>query len=124
MDALPTASRNAASKGVTDLVDAGAGAGRCEILTAADALLVTFTLNDPAFSQGAAGTQSANGLPKTAAATATGTAAKCRVVDSDGTVRFSGTCGVSASDAIIDNTSITNTQNCNLTALNYNQPAS
>lgn len=120
---LPTNARNASAAAVANLVDAGPAVGRCEILSAADVLLVSFPLLKPALLQGGAGQRVADGVPISAAAVAAGVAAKMRVVDSTGSLCWSGTAGATGTDAIIDNTNIALGQTCQLTALSYTQPA-
>ena len=88
-------------------VDAGAGAGKLEIGTAGMAeVLVSITLNDPCGSV-LSQVLTFNGFPKTQAASATGVAAAARIRDSDNNDVITGlTVGTSATDIILDNTSI------------------
>ena len=100
-------------------IDSGAGAATLEIGTAGfAAVLVTFTLSDPA------GTVSGDvltgaSMPKTAVAGNTGTAAEARIKESGGAIIVSGlTVGTSGTNVIISpSTTITSGQTCNLTAL-------
>lgn len=88
---LPTATRNAAADAVVDLVDADTDPGYIEIRTgsqpasAGDAatgdLLVTFTLDDPAFGAAATGVATLAGTPLTETAVDTGTAGWFRMYD-------------------------------------------
>ena len=108
--------------------DAVAG-GDVQILTAADGVLVTFPLSATGgtigevsgairwtFSFGAGSTAS-----HTAAASGEGTAAKCRIRNSGGTVRVTGlTVGTSGTGVIIDNTSIATGQNVTLSSAYIN----
>lgn len=99
---------------VTD-IDSGPGAGTLEIATAGYAsVLVTFTLSDPSATvSGDALTLS--GMPKTANATATGTAAVARIKESGGTVVVNNlTVGTSGTDITISSTSITSGNPYNL----------
>jgi hypothetical protein len=100
----------------------GLASGDLQILTSADAVLVTFPLSatggtvsgDTWTVQFGAGTNTS-----TIAATGTGTAAKARFRNSGGTVRVTGvTAGASGSGAgvIIDNTSIATGQDITVTA--------
>ncbi len=120
----PTAVRNAAADAVVDRVDAGAAAGYMEIRTSGDAVLATITLDDPGFGNAGAsvaGRADAAGMPNSAVATGTGTAAKFVIFDSDATEVFRGSVTASGGggDAIIDNVSIASGQTVNLTALTY-----
>src|SRR5688572_2177889 len=101
---LATATRNAATDAVVDLIDGGAGAGTIDVRTgtqpataedsATGTLLLTFTLNDPAF--GAAGASVAGRADldvSPAVATvglADGDAGWFRVKDSTGATVFDG----------------------------------
>jgi len=91
--------------------------GTIEILTAADALLVTFGLGAPAGSvTGAVWTLTPLDAG-TVAATGTGTAAKAQIKNSGGSAHITGlTVGTSASDVILDNLSIATSQNVTLSA--------
>lgn len=102
---------------VRDAIDAGAGAGTIEICTAAYAsVLITFTLSDPA-STVSGDTLSLAGLPKSASASNSGTAAIARIKDSTGTVVAQGlTVGTSGTDIIVSNTTINSGQSYQLTA--------
>ena len=100
-------------------IDSGSGAATLEIgTTGFSSVLVTFTLSDPA------GTVSGDvltgaGMPKSATAGNTGTAAEARIKESGGTVIISGlTVGTTGTNVIISpSTTITSGQTCNLTAL-------
>jgi hypothetical protein len=97
---IPTASRNAACNAVVDLFDGGAGAGEIEVYSGAqpasanDAasgdLLVTFTLDDPAFGNAVAGVATLAGVPITATAVDDGTAGWFRGLDSNGATVMDG----------------------------------
>lgn len=102
---------------VRDAIDAGAGAGTIEICTSAYAsVLITFTLSDPA-STVSGDTLSLAGLPKSATAGNSGTAAIARIKDSNGTVVAQGlTVGTSGTDIIVSNTTINSGQSYQLTA--------
>ncbi len=122
---LGTSARNASVDARVDLIDAGSGAGKVKILTSGDALLCTITLADPAFGSASSGSASASGLPKSATASGTGTAAKYQVTDSDDNVIWSGTCSASGGggDMILDSTSITSGQTVAITSWAHAQSA-
>ena len=113
----PTSVKTTRMQVVRDAIDAGAGAGTVEICTAAfAAVLITFTLSDPASSV-ATDTLTLLSMPKNANASAGGTAAVARIKDSDGTVVVNNlTVGTSGTDIIISNTTITNGAAYSLTA--------
>ena len=102
---------------VRDDIDSGGGPGTIEICTAAfAAVLITFTLSDPASSV-AADTLTLLGMPKAANASAGGTAAVARIKESGGAVVVNNlTVGTSGTDVIISNTTITNGAAYSLTA--------
>lgn len=133
-----TATRNAAQDARAAKVDGGAGPGYLEVRTGAQpanantaasgTLLVTITLDDPAFGAGSSAgvlTADVSGTP-TGTAVATGTAGWGRIYDSagnavvDGSVTASGGGG----DFIISSTSITSGQDVELTSLTITDPAS
>ena len=96
------ATRNSMADAVLTDVDAGAAAAKMKFYDAADVLLMTVTLDDPA------GAVTDEDLDFTApvygdVATA-GTCAKFSVTDSDDNVIFSGTCGVGSGDIDFDET--------------------
>jgi hypothetical protein len=98
---ISNAAAIAACNAIVDLLDAGAGAGKLriydntspgkpanpDVAITTQVLLVEFTLGDPAFGDGAdsnpGGRATANAIADVAAG-ATGTAAWCRAVDSNG----------------------------------------
>ena len=135
---LSVGSRNAAANGVVGQVDAAVGAGRIIVYTgtppaaAADiatgTVLVTFTLNDPAFTAAATGTASAVLTPAiSATGTAAGTAGYYRIVDAAATpvVAWQGTVTATGGggDMTMNTTTISVGLTVNLTALSYTQPS-
>ena len=108
---------------VRDAIDGGPAAGVLKIFTAAYAtLLATLTLSDPCGTV-AAKVLTFSGMPKSAVAGNTGTAAIARFEDSTGTIVADGlTVGTSGTDVIIDNTSIASGQTVNLTAATITHP--
>ena len=93
---------------VRDDIDSGAGPGTLEICSAGyAAVLITFTLDDPA-STVTGDTLTLAGMPKTATAGNSGTAAVARIKESGGTVVVNGlTVGTSGTDITISSTTIT-----------------
>jgi hypothetical protein len=94
------ATRNSIADAVLAAVDAGAAAAKMKFYDAADVLLMTVTLEDPA------GAVTDEDLDFTApvygdVATA-GTCTKFSVTDSDDNVIFNGTCGAGAGDLSFD----------------------
>jgi hypothetical protein len=101
---LSTAARNGHANGVVDLIDAGSGAGTLKIYdgtmpgpnaSADGTLLVTITLDDPAFGDAVSGVATLADLDPTNWV-ADGTAAYCRFCDSDGNVVIQGDVSVLA----------------------------
>lgn len=95
------------------------------IETSGDVELVRFVLSNPAFGAAASGIISGASLPKTANASATGTAAKGALQDraNADAVLFSVTASGGGGDCIVSNTSITSGQLCSLDTLTYTAPA-
>ena len=98
--------------------------GTLEILTSADALLCTFTLSATAFAP-ATGGKIVGDVPKQVQASGAGTAAKATLKSTGaGTYELSElTVGTTATDVIIDNTSIAEDQYVNLTKLDWTESA-
>lgn len=87
--------------------------------------LVTFEFGDPAFGSASNGAVSLAGLPISATAAATGTAAKAELISDGGTYTITDlTVGLSASQVILDNLSINSGQTVNLTAFSWTESAS
>lgn len=109
---LATTARNAGAAAMTALVDAGAGPGTIQVRTGAQpatpntaptgTLLLTFTLDDPAFGAPATGVQTLNGVPRSAVGVAAGDAGWFRALDSDGNAVFDGTVGITGSGAQLE----------------------
>jgi hypothetical protein len=113
--------QNSRMDSVITTIDAHASPATLEICTAAyAAVLVTLTLSDPSFVR--SGTKpntliTMQGVPKSANATGTGTAAVARIKEGGGTVVADGlTVGTSATDIILNSTSITTGQQVSITA--------
>jgi hypothetical protein len=105
-----TAVKNARLDAVTTQIGT---AGKLEIGTAAMAsILVTINLNNPAAAASASGVLTLSGFPKTAAASAGGTAAAARIRTGANVDIITGlTVGTSASDINLDSTNISSGQN-------------
>lgn len=112
-----TAVKNTRMTAVLNAIDAGAGAGKINIYTAAYAsLLVSINLADPSGTV-AAGALTLSGMPKSGTAGNSGNAAIARILDSTDTVVAEGlTVGTVGTDIIIDNVSIASGQTVNITA--------
>lgn len=133
---LPTAARNAAVDAVVDLIDAGSGAGTVQVRTgtqpasandaASGTLLVTITLNDPAFGSGANGVATLDVDPElTATAVATGTAGWCRILDSTGATVLDGSVTATGGGGQLElaSTSITSGGTVSITSGTVTMPA-
>ena len=112
-----TAVRTAFSTTVKNAVDAGASFGKLNIRESTT-ILATITLQDPALSISGV-VLTLLGVPLVFTAIATGVADNCQILDSDDTLVVAGTCGTSASDFIIDNTSVVSGQTGNITGFTY-----
>jgi hypothetical protein len=114
--------QNSRMDAVIAAIDSGAPVATLEICTAAyAAVLVAIPLNaDPSFTR--SGTKpntliTMNGVPKSANASGTGTAAVARIKEGGGTTVADGlTVGTSATDIILNSTSITTGQQVSITA--------
>jgi hypothetical protein len=102
---------------VITAVDAGGSAGTMEIGTAGfAAVLGAITLQRPSFTE-ASQTITVAGVPLSATAGNSGTAAAARIKDSAGNIIVSGlTVGTSGTDVIISNTTVASGQQLTLTA--------
>jgi len=111
------ATKTARLTAVRDQMDLGAGAGKLEIGTAGMATTcATITLNDPSATVSGS-VLTLSGFPKTVAASATCVAAEARIRDSNNVDVVTGlTVGTSATDIILDNTSINSGQNVTINA--------
>lgn len=129
------AARNAAADAVVDLADAGAAAGTIKVYTGsqpADAddaesgtLLVTFTLNDPAFGAAASGVATLDVSPAiSTTASASGTAGWFRLEDSNGVNVLDGACGSGSGELDLDNLSISSGQTVTINSLTVTVAAS
>jgi hypothetical protein len=121
---------------LVDSVDAGAGAGTCTIRTGsaptncedADSgtLLATLTFSDPAFGAAAdanpGATATASAITADSSADATNTAAHFRVKDSNGVVRFQGSCGTSGADMNFNSVAITTGAEVSITSFTVTVP--
>lgn len=97
---LATATRNAASDAVVDLLDGGSAGGTIKIYTgsqptsandaASGTLLATVTMADPAFGASSTGVATMAGTPLSATAVASGTAGWARFADSAGATVLDG----------------------------------
>ncbi len=132
---LATTARNAAADAVVDLVDAGVGAGYVEIRTGAQpaspqvaatgVLLVTITLNDPAYGSAVAGVCTLDVTPQpSAVAVATNTAGWARMYDSAASAVLDGACSTAGAFVNLASTSIVSGTTVTVTSGSYTQPAS
>jgi hypothetical protein len=88
-------------------IDAQTPPGYMEVVTSGSILLFTITLQKPSFSQ-SGGVITLLGVPLSATAVATGTAAAAVIKDGSGNVVVSGlTVGTVGTDVIINSTSVT-----------------
>lgn len=104
---IANATEDAALDAIFDKLDDGAGAGYVDICDDTT-VLATLTFSDPACAASSGGIITFNAVTSDMSAAATGTADVCRFYDSDDTLLFTGTVGVTGSGADIelDTTSI------------------
>lgn len=130
---LAAASRSAAADAVVDLLDAGSGAATIEVRTgtqpatpatsATGTLLLTFTLNDPAFGAASSGVASLDVDPSiTATGVAAGDAGWFRAKDSNGNVVFDGACATSGSELNLSTITVSIGLVVSITSGSYTQP--
>ena len=101
---IPNASRAAMIKALTDLFDAGAGAGTIELQTVGSTEVSTHTLTDPAAASTTNGVATMAAIADDADATG-GTATKAVFKDSNGVVRLTLSVGLGSSGEDIKMTS-------------------
>jgi hypothetical protein len=89
---------------------------------ASGTLLATETLSATPFAAASGGSVSMNGLPITANAGNTGTAGYFRILDGSSVCHMQGTCGLSGTDMIFDNTSLVSGQAVNITGFTITAP--
>lgn len=112
-----TTMKTARMQAVANTIDAGAGAGVLEILTAADLLLATIQLVEPCGTvTGAVLNFDFDPDISDTSADNTGTAAKAQIKDGSGVAQITGlTVGTSGTDIILDSVSITAGQTVTIT---------
>lgn len=93
-----TTLRNTLSDAIDDAVNTGAGTATLKFETAADAVLATLNLQNPAFSAASNGTITLQGTTLSVAATATGTIDHVSLYDRDGTKQTEFTVGTGGAD--------------------------
>jgi hypothetical protein len=116
---LETSARNAAC----DAIAALHNGGTLEFQTSADAEVATIGFSATAFASASNGTATANSLTADTDATG-GTTTKFVTKTSGGAAIMGGTVGTSASDIVIDNTTVPAGVTVNLTAFSITVPAS
>lgn len=130
---LATTARNAAANAVVDSLDAGAGPATIKVYTGSQpatpqtaptgTLLLTFTLNDPAFGDAATGAATLDVAPAlTATGAAAGTAGWFRAADSTGAAVFDGACGTSGAELNLSTTTVSTGLDVTITSGSYTQP--
>lgn len=113
-----TAVRGSLAEVVKAAIDGGSAAGKAIIMTSGDVTLAEFQLLDPAMSRSGF-TLTLLGGPITATAVANGTAAKGKIVDSDGVTVIAGNAGTVNAVFVIDNVTIVTGQTCRLLSGTY-----
>ncbi|MFD8117080.1 hypothetical protein [Streptomyces microflavus] len=124
---ISTALRNALANAVDDAVNAGGSPGRIEIRTgsqpatpdtaATGTVLATIILDATAFGGSSSGTITLNGVPKTVAASATGTAGWFRIyANGTATAVVDGAVGTSGAELNLNTTALNNGVNVTVTS--------
>jgi hypothetical protein len=132
---LAAATANTLANAAAALVDGGAGAGTIKVRdgaqpAAADdpatgTLLLTFTLNDPAFAAAVAGVAALDVTPAiTALGVASGTAGWFRLADSNGVTVLDGACATLGAQLNLSTTTISVGLSVSITSGNITQPES
>ena len=114
---IPTDTRNAMAAAAAGRADGGAAPGKIRVYTGAQpasandaasgTLLVTFTLNDPAYAAPATGVCTLDVDPEiTADPVASGTAGWFRLLDSDDNTVVDGACGTSGAQLNLTTTTL------------------
>lgn len=91
--------------------------------TATGTLLATFTLDATPFNASSGGTATAADLPLSTTPVANGTAGYYRAIDSGASAVREGSCGTSGADMILSTTSLTTSNDVEITAWSTSQPA-
>jgi hypothetical protein len=123
---LSTAAREAACDAIVDLVDDGEAEGTgALVIKDGSTVLVEIALSATAFGSSSSGVATASGLPLSGTAVADGDADSYDVVDSDGTVIWSGVASMSGGggDLILNNTNIATDQTVTISSWTFTQPA-
>jgi hypothetical protein len=131
---LAAATANAMANAITAAVDGGPSFGTLKIYTGSQpatgdstetgTLLASFTLSDPSFGAASNGVITLAGVPKTVAASNTGTAGWFRIEDSTGANVLDGSVGTSGNQINLNTTSITTGVNVSITSGTITMPTS
>jgi len=130
---LAADSRSAAADAVVDRLDAGAAPGTIKVYSGSQpatpataptgTLLLTFTLNDPAFAAAATGVSALDIAPDlTATGVAAGDAGWFRAADSDGNTVLDGACGLGGSELNLSTLAVSIGLEVTITSGTYTQP--
>lgn len=130
---IATATASAMADAAVGLIDAGAGPGAINVYSGAQpatantaptgTLLLTFTLNDPAFAAAAAGVATLDIAPAlVATGLADAAAGWFRVFDSDGNGVFDGACATAGAQLNLSTTDITTGLEVTIESGSFTQP--
>ncbi len=131
---LATDVRNAAVDGAVGRLDAGTGPATIKVYTGPQpatpatpptgTLLLTFTLNDPAFAAASGGSAALSTTPAlTTLGVGAGAAGWFRAADSDGNAKLDGAVGTSNADLVLSTTTVSVGLSVTVTSGSYAQPS-
>lgn len=118
---LETALRNVLADAIDTEINTGAGTATFELETSGDVEIATINLQNPAFGAAAAGVITLAGVPLSDSSATGGTVAQASIYDRDATKQFELTQGT---DFTITSTTVTATEQVDLTSLTITVPAS
>lgn len=124
---LETATRNAACNAIVDLIDAGTGNGRLELQTAGDVEVATMDMGATAYGAASNGTASLTATISDSSATGNASpVTKFKIYDEPaaGNLILTGSVGTSGADLNLTSTTISATEQVDITQLDVTVPAS
>jgi hypothetical protein len=116
-----TPTRNALCSAIATAIGAG---GKLKLRTSANAILATVSLNSTPLAAPSGGSAALNGLPLVVASSASGSLSGGNfiVTDASDVTIFGGSVGLSGTDIMVDNLTVTTPLNVTVTAGTYTAP--